>query len=85
MPRLTPAQREVLDLIDACANDPELYLDMEFAPGDMQFLKNGVILHARTQYEDWEEPERRRHLLRLWLANAGLKDGDEALREGIRR
>ena len=28
---------------------------------------NHVILHDRTDYEDWPEPERKRHLLRLWL------------------
>jgi len=26
------------------------------------------VLHDRTAYEDWPEKERRRHLLRLWLA-----------------
>ena len=25
-------------------------------------------MHSRTAYEDFPEPERRRHLLRLWLA-----------------
>ena len=52
----------------AAANDPAFYLDMDFAPGDIQWLKNSVILHKRTEYVDWEEPERKRHLLRLWLA-----------------
>jgi hypothetical protein len=46
----------------------ELRLDMDFEPGDMQFLKNSVILHSRTSYVDDEDPTRRRHLLRLWIA-----------------
>ena len=50
------------------AGDPELRLDMNFMPGDIQFLHNHTILHARTAYEDWPEVERKRHLLRLWLA-----------------
>jgi hypothetical protein len=33
----------------------------------MQFLHNHQILHDRTAYDDWPEPERKRHLLRLWL------------------
>jgi hypothetical protein len=41
---------------------------MNFMPGDIQFLHNHTILHARSGYEDWPEPERKRHLLRLWLA-----------------
>jgi Taurine catabolism dioxygenase TauD, TfdA family len=40
---------------------------MDFEPGDMQFLHNHTILHDRTAYVDWPEPDRKRHLLRLWL------------------
>jgi len=67
-PRLTPAQVEALDLVDALAEDDAIRLDMEFRPGDIQFLHNHQILHVRTPYEDWPEPERKRHLLRLWLS-----------------
>lgn len=41
---------------------------MEFRPGDIQLLNNHWILHSRTAFEDYPEPERRRHLYRLWLA-----------------
>ena len=59
---------------------------MEFVPGDIQLLKNSVILHARTEYEDFPEPERKRHLLRLWLtAHGGFSDGDAFLQQGIPR
>lgn len=68
VPRLTPEQIEAMDHLDALAGDPSLHLDMAFAPGDVQVLCNHFILHSRTAYEDWPEPERRRHLLRLWLA-----------------
>ena len=67
VPRLTAAYREALDLFDAICEEPEVRLDIEFRPGDMQFLCNHVVLHDRTAYEDWPEPERKRHLLRLWL------------------
>jgi hypothetical protein len=66
--RLTPEDIEALDMLGALAGDDELRLDMTFMPGDIQFLHNHTILHARTGYEDWPEPERKRHLLRLWLA-----------------
>lgn len=66
-PRLTPAHAEAFDLIDALADDPAFNLQMAFRPGDMQFLHNPTILHDRTAFEDWPEPERKRHLLRLWL------------------
>jgi hypothetical protein len=66
--RLTDAQREAMDMLDDLADSPAFHLDMEFEPGDIQFLHNHQILHARTAYEDHPEPERRRHLLRLWLS-----------------
>jgi len=34
-------------------------------------VHNHTMLHDRTGFEDWPEPERRRHLLRLWLAADG--------------
>jgi hypothetical protein len=72
-PRLTAAQVEALDMFDSLANDPALNLFMEFRPGDMQLVHNHTMLHDRTGFEDWPEPERRRHLLRLWLAASGAR------------
>jgi hypothetical protein len=72
-PRLTADHIAALDLFDALANDPALNLHMEFRPGDMQFVHNHTLLHDRTSFEDWEEPDRRRHLLRLWLACPGAR------------
>jgi Taurine catabolism dioxygenase TauD, TfdA family len=65
---LTTQQIEALDLFDQLANDPGLNLVMEFEPGDIQFVHNHTILHDRTAFEDFPESERKRHLLRLWLA-----------------
>ncbi len=67
-PRLSAGQIAAMDLVDELAEDPDLHLDMAFEPGDIQFLHNHQILHARTAYVDYPEPERRRHLLRLWLS-----------------
>lgn len=65
---LNPLQIEALDLFDELANDPRLNFNMELQPGDMQFVHNHTTLHDRTAFEDFAEPERKRHLLRLWLA-----------------
>jgi len=83
VPPMTQEQEEALQIMEQTANDPALYLDMDFVPGDIQWLKNSVILHKRTAYEDWSEPEKKRHLLRLWLAAPDFEDGDEQLRGGI--
>ena len=68
IPRLTNIQQEALDLVQTLADDPRFKLEMDFRPGDIQLVNNLVLLHSRTEYEDWPEPERRRHLLRLWLS-----------------
>ena len=70
---LTPQQIEALDLLDQLANDPELNLMMELEPGDIQLVHNHTILHDRTAFDDFPEPERKRHLLRLWLAPPGAR------------
>jgi hypothetical protein len=68
VPPLTPLQTEALDLLDSLANDPKLQLMMDLQPGDIQLVHNHTILHDRTAFEDWPESERKRHLLRLWVA-----------------
>lgn len=75
VPRLTKDQDELVSLIPAIASDPAIHIKINFEVGDMQFLKNSVILHCREAYEDYPEPERRRHLLRLWLNRDDFTDG----------
>jgi hypothetical protein len=68
VPRLTPRQIEALDLFDAIANEPGMALSFTMEPGDFQLVNNFCALHARTNFEDYEELAQRRHLLRLWVA-----------------
>jgi len=83
VPRLIERQIAALDLLESIANDPAFYLEMNFAPGDVQWLKNSMILHSREAYEDWDEPDRKRHLLRLWLTARDFTSVEELLRGGI--
>jgi hypothetical protein len=69
---LSDRQREALDVLQEIANREELRLQMHFQEGDMQFINNHTILHAREAYEDYDEPERKRRLMRMWIA---LEDG----------
>jgi hypothetical protein len=68
VPPFSEEERTLLDLYEEIAASPALYLDMQFEVGDIQLLSNHTVLHARTAYEDHPEPERKRHLLRLWLS-----------------
>jgi alpha-ketoglutarate-dependent taurine dioxygenase len=74
VPRLTDLHHEAVAMIDRlCASD-EFRLDMDFRPGDIQFLNNRVVLHSRTDFVDFEEPDRKRLLLRLWLRTPGYAE-----------
>ena len=72
VPRLTDRQVAALDALDSAADDPTIHLEMELERGDIQFVHNHQMLHDRTAFRDWPQPERRRHLFRLWLCP---KDG----------
>lgn len=68
VPRLTPAQVEALDLLDTIMPTDEYCYSMELERGDMQLLNSFVTLHSRTPFEDFDKPEDKRHLMRLWLS-----------------
>ncbi len=43
----------------------------EFERGQIQIVNNKRLGHRRTAFRNWDEPERRRHLVRIWLREAG--------------
>jgi hypothetical protein len=62
------ADLAALDRFEEISKRPELMLDFTLRPGEMYFINNYTILHARTAFDDGDaEEDRRRHLLRLWL------------------
>jgi hypothetical protein len=70
---LTDAEIELFDLYDEISASPEFFIDMDLEPGDIQLLSNHSVIHARTEFEDFDEADRKRHLLRLWIT---LRDSD---------
>jgi hypothetical protein len=70
VPPVTPELIEAMDLLEDLAESDELRLDMDFRPGDIQWINNLTVFHSRGDFADWPEPARKRHLLRLWLAMA---------------
>ncbi len=68
VPRLTSQQTELLDVLDELWVDPRYCYSMQLDCGDLQLLNNYVVVHSRTNFEDFQEPDQKRHLLRLWLS-----------------
>lgn len=79
--KLTEKHIQALDMFDKLANDEELNFGMQLQPGDMQFVYNHSQLHDRTGFLDWPEPEKRRHLFRLWLSIKGDRPLPECFKE----
>ncbi len=79
-PEMSEPQREALDLVESLACQPEMHFSFRQQPGDILLLNNFVTLHRRTEFEDDDDPQRRRHLLRLWLAMPNSRPLDPAFR-----
>ena len=54
-------------------DDPALSVDFDFEPGEIQFVDNRTLGHSRTEFEDYPEPERRRHLSACGCATSGRR------------
>lgn len=80
--RLPAAELALLDRIVELAHSDELRLDMSFRPGDIQLLNNHTVVHWRTGYNDFDEPERKRRLFRLWINRPGERPVDPAFHRG---
>lgn len=59
--------REALDHFDRYANDPDMNVTFMLEPGEIELINNRAVLHSRTSFEDYPEPERKRCLVRLWM------------------
>ena len=66
---LTSADVEALDAFDDLMHRPTVAVTIPLERGDLQLISNTFLLHSRTNYEDYAEPELKRHYLRLWLAD----------------
>lgn len=64
---LSETELAALDLFDEVAKAPENRLAFYLERGDMLVVNNYTMLHARTKFTEFPEPEKRRHLVRLWL------------------
>jgi Taurine catabolism dioxygenase TauD, TfdA family len=59
---------EEIDAIDTFrATARRLQFETRLEPGEASFLNNYTVMHARSEFDDWDEPEKKRLMLRLWL------------------
>lgn len=74
-------QREALDYLESVAAEPGMHHRFIQQPGDILLLNNWVTFHRRTEFEDHPEPERKRHILRIWLSMPNSRPLDPLYRD----
>lgn len=62
-----PKDREALDMFDDVSWDDEHLIKFQLRRGEIYWANNWLTLHSRTEFEDHEEPEKKRLYLRMWL------------------
>lgn len=68
VPRLTDEQEAAFAEFERLANSDECCMHYKLEVGDIQLLNNHTVVHNRSAFTDFEEEDRKRHLLRMWLA-----------------
>lgn len=57
----------------AIVDDPRLWVELTIERGQLQYLDNRRFAHSRTEFRDWDEPDRRRHMIRVWNRDEGRR------------
>src|SRR6266508_1181481 len=71
---LDERELEALNLFDGIAAAPENRLAFFLERGDMLIVNNYTVMHARTRFTYFPEPERQRRLVRLWFDAENFRD-----------
>lgn len=67
---------KALDAIDEVCESKDLWFEAPLQRGQIQYLNNHEVGHYRSAFEDYDEPERKRHLYRLWHRETGSTSYD---------
>ncbi|HKW38518.1 MAG TPA: TauD/TfdA family dioxygenase [Burkholderiales bacterium] len=71
---LEPLDIEALNLFDQVASAPKNRLAFFLERGDMIVINNYTVMHARTRFTNFPDPERQRRLVRFWFDAEGFRD-----------
>ncbi|MGE0797384.1 MAG: TauD/TfdA family dioxygenase [Lautropia sp.] len=69
--------RAALDLLYDILDEPGFAFEYQLEPGQIQWVNNLSLVHHRTSFVDWDEPDRRRHLVRIYLRDRDPRAGLE--------
>ena len=64
---------EALDALSEVLSDQALYTDFALETGQIVYMMNYQCAHGRTAYADVEDPDHKRHLVRIFLRDDGAR------------
>jgi len=64
---LSKLQKEALTYLDNLMRKDEMVMRYDLKPGDMVFSDNHWIIHGRTPFEDHDDKNMKRLMLRTWI------------------
>jgi hypothetical protein len=65
---LSARQAAALDHLDEALGDPLAHVQLHMKRGEVLLVNNRHIAHNRRPFVDHEDPDRRRHMVRMWLS-----------------
>ncbi len=71
---LTQLEKDAINYVAELAMRDDIRFDVHLEAGDIAFLNNNTVLHNRDAFVDYEEPEKKRLLLRQWVNLDGARE-----------
>ena len=67
---------DALDAVEEVGSRTDLWLELPIERGQMQYLNNVELAHYRSNFEDHDDPAKKRHLFRTWHRERGFRSYD---------
>jgi alpha-ketoglutarate-dependent taurine dioxygenase len=67
VPPLSQLEKDAVNKVAELSMLPELSFEIRLEPGDLLMMSNYSVFHNRDAFEDWDDPARKRLLLRKWI------------------
>lgn len=64
---LTQEQEKSLELLDEILSEESIVVSYDLKKFDITFFNNHRVVHGRTSFEDFEEEEKKRLMIRSWI------------------
>lgn len=64
---------EALAALDEIMRDPAIWAEFTIERGQLQYLNNKECAHFRSEFKDHDDPERKRHMVRVWYRDSGRR------------